>query len=55
MDSTAVFAIIGLITTMGMYVLVPSMTTSNNTTTSGGNHTRRVGRYRGKSNRKTRK
>ena len=52
MDSTAVFAIITLITTIGMYVLIPSVTSSNPTTTSGGgNHTRRVAR----GNRKTRK
>jgi hypothetical protein len=51
MDSTAVFAVIGLITTIGMYVFIPTVTPSNNTTTTGGNNTRRVGR----GNRKTRK
>jgi hypothetical protein len=45
MDSAAVFAIIGLITTIGMYVLIPTVNSSNNTiTTGGGNRTRRVGR-----------
>lgn len=53
MDSTAVFAIIGLITTIGMYVLIPSVAPSNNTTTSGGSRTRRLSRGRG--NCKTRK